>query len=92
MRDTDLYSWFLGIQAPWLVTNGELGKVWVCVAYDGGISLECPERGQAVPGYDSRKRKWCHLDTCQLHTLLVADVPPGELPGARGPPGRCPLG
>nr|WP_330178570.1 transposase family protein [Candidatus Vondammii sp. HM_W22] len=26
-------------------------------------------------GYDSRKRRWRHLDTCQYKTILVADVP-----------------
>jgi transposase len=28
-----------------------------------------------VPGYDTHACRWRHLDTCQLQTLLVADVP-----------------
>ena len=79
MRDTDLYSRILGIQAPWTVTDVELtrseGEVRVHVAHDEAIPLVCPECGQAVPGYDSRRRQWRHLDTCQLRTILVADVP-----------------
>lgn len=79
MRDTDLYAQILNVQAPWTVEDVELdrsgGEVRVHVAYDGGAPLVCPECQQAVPGYDTRQRQWRHLDTCQLRTLLVADVP-----------------
>ncbi|MCU7880077.1 MAG: transposase family protein [Candidatus Thiodiazotropha sp. (ex Lucinoma aequizonata)] len=27
------------------------------------------------PGYDTRKRSWHHLNTCQYKTILVADTP-----------------
>jgi transposase len=33
-----------------------------------------------MPGYDSRRRRWRHLDTCQLRTVLEADVPRGTCP------------
>ncbi len=79
MRDTDLYARILNVQAPWSVEDVELdqpgGEVRVHVAHDGGVPLVCPECQQAVPGYDTRQRQWRHLDTCQLRTLLVADVP-----------------
>lgn len=39
------------------------------------VPLECPECGKAAPGYGTRRRHWRHLDTCQYHTLLMADVP-----------------
>jgi transposase len=79
MRDIDLYAQILNIQAPWTVEDVELdqsgGEVRVHVARDEAAPLECPECHQAVPGYDTRQRQWRHLDTCQLRTLLVADVP-----------------
>lgn len=79
MRDTDLYARILNLQAPWLVEDVELdrsgGSVRVQVSRDSAIPLECPECHQAVPGYDTRRRQWRHLDTCQFHTLLIADVP-----------------
>src|SRR5690606_22817775 len=37
--------------------------------------LTCPKCGQVCPGYDRRPRRWRHLDTCQLKTVLEADVP-----------------
>jgi transposase len=35
----------------------------------------CPECGAAKRRYDSRSRRWRHLDTCQFQTILVAEVP-----------------
>jgi len=49
-------------------------EVAVSVSYGGG-KLTCPQCGKTCPGYDKRQRRWRHLDTCQLKTLLVADVP-----------------
>ena len=42
--------------------------------------LECPECGEACSGYDSLPRRWRHLDTCQYHTILVAEVPRCDCP------------
>jgi transposase len=78
MKDTQLYSQTLGIEKPWKVTS-----VNVSLADDenelqvqhGGGNLTCPKCGQVCPSYDKRTRRWRHLDTCQLKTLLVADVP-----------------
>ena len=49
-------------------------EVEVTVAHGGG-KLACPKCGKACAGYDKRQRRWRHLDTCQLKTLLLADVP-----------------
>jgi len=77
MRDRDLYAQILGIAAPWHVTDVRLdvpaGKVEVIVEHRGDAC--CPKCGKACPRYDTRPRRWRHLDTCQLQTLLVADVP-----------------
>ena len=40
----------------------------------------CPTCGRASPGYDTRERRWRHLDTCQYQTILVAAVPRVECP------------
>ena len=79
MRDKDLYAQILGIKSPWQVSSVELnavqGEVTVEVARESGSKLCCPTCGKESPGYDSRRRRWRHLDTCQYKTILVADVP-----------------
>ncbi|MEK6246623.1 MAG: ISL3 family transposase, partial [Planctomycetales bacterium] len=40
-----------------------------------GTVHQCPKCGVECPGYDRRQRSWRHLDTCQLKTILVAEVP-----------------
>lgn len=79
MRDKDLYSQILGIQAPWQVTHVELeveaGEVKVFIEQKSGTRQQCPKCGADCSGYDHRQRSWRHLDTCQLKTILVADVP-----------------
>ena len=78
MKDTQLYSQILGIQKPWKVSSVSVSlvddEVEVNVNY-AGDKLRCPKCGTASPRYDKRRRRWRHLDTCQLKTLLVSDVP-----------------
>ena len=79
MRDRDLYAQILGIASPWMVTDVKLdlrgSEVAVRVVVDPAATLACPECGTTSPRYDSRERRWRHLDTCQCQTILVADVP-----------------
>lgn len=79
MRDKDLYAQILGIKSPWQVADVELdvskGEVTVHVEQEAGVSSCCPNCGKQSPGYDSRRRRWRHLDTCQYKTILDADVP-----------------
>jgi len=79
MRDKDLYAQILGIKSPWQVTRVDLsvpeGEVTVQVEHAEGSMSCCPTCGKESPGYDSRPRRWRHLDTCQYKTILVADVP-----------------
>ena len=78
MRDKDLYAKILGIEAPWQVVGVELrleeGEVVIQVEHGGG-GLGCPECGETGRRYDTRERRWRHLDTCQYRTMLVAKVP-----------------
>jgi transposase len=77
MRDRDLYAKILGISAPWHVSDVVLdvaaGRVEVFVEHRGEAS--CPKCGKPCAGYDARRRRWRHLDTCQFQTYLTADVP-----------------
>jgi transposase len=79
MRDKDLYTQILGITPPWKVTDVELsvgsGEVKVFIEQRSGTVHSCPRCGVVCPGYDRRQRSWRHLDTCQLKTILVAEVP-----------------
>ncbi len=78
MRDRELYQKILGIESPWEVVDVELdmaaGEVRVHVA-NGEARLACPRCTQRCSRYDTRRRRWRHLDTCQYPTILVADVP-----------------
>ena len=79
MRDTELYARILGIERPWRVKGVELrlegGDVEVLVEHGGEGKLPCPECGESSSRYDTRRRQWRHLDTCQYRTILVAEVP-----------------
>jgi transposase len=77
VRVRALYAKILGISAPWRVTDVVLdvaaGTVEVFVEHRG--EARCPKCGKSCAGYDARRRRWRHLDTCQFQTYLTADVP-----------------
>jgi transposase len=79
MRDKDLYAQILGIKSPWQVPDVELvasqSTVTVHVGRDEKLAACCSQCARPSPGYDSRMRRWRHLDTCQYKTILVAAVP-----------------
>jgi transposase len=79
MHDIGLYAAILGIKAPWQVTAVDLQlkeeEVRVMVAARPDTRWACPSCGKPCPGYDTRRRSWRHLDTCQFKTFVVADVP-----------------
>jgi len=80
MQDRTLYARLLGIEDPWRVTDVMLRldderAVVVSVELELGATLHCPKCQSQGSRYDSRERRWRHLDTMQYHTILVADVP-----------------
>jgi len=79
MNDTQLYAQILGVGAPWRVDFVDLKlqdeKVFVSVSFDPDHTFSCPQCSEACPRYDSVKRKWRHLDTCQYETIIEATVP-----------------
>ena len=71
-------SRILKIEDPWRVAavevNLEQGEVVVHVEHDGE-ALSCPQCGQPARRYDTRRRRWRHLDTCEYRTILAAEMP-----------------
>ena len=77
MHDRELYRQILGIQTPWEVSEVEVDLPGTGVTVrirQSGEGLTCPQCRGGCPGYDTRERKWRHLDTCQYRTWLVAEV------------------
>ncbi len=56
------------------------GQVIVHVERKAGAQPCCPTCSKPAPDYDSRRRRWRHLDTCQYKTILEADVPRVKCP------------
>jgi transposase len=80
MQDRTLYARLLGIEDPWCVTDVTLRleeeqAVVVSVEMGSGIALHCPKCQNPGSRYDSRERRWRHLDTMQYRTVLVAEIP-----------------
>ena len=78
MQDTTLYEAVLGLESPWRVDDVTLKPAEETVEVQVSTPdrrLPCPKCGKPSPKYDSRTRRWRHLDTCQFQTILCADVP-----------------
>ena len=76
---TEHYAQLIDVRSPWEVTEIELShedqEVRIHVSQRSGSRLRCPECNRVCPGYDTRERRWRHLDTMQYRTLLIAQVP-----------------
>ena len=80
MKDNaELYTEILGLRAPWYVTDVELrikqGDVTVMIEAHSNTQHACPRCGERSPGYDTRRRSFRHLDTCEYKTIIIVDVP-----------------
>lgn len=79
MDELQLYDQILSLAAPWSVTSVDLSESKDCVnittEYDPNAALLCPHCGSEGSRYDSRPRRWRHLDTCQYKTYVYAEVP-----------------
>ncbi len=84
MQGRDNFSQILGIRHPWMVadvtTDAAKQVVTVLVERVPSAAFFCMTCGKECPGYDTRRRQWRHLDTCQYKTIVVADVPRIECP------------
>jgi transposase len=78
MRDVELYRTILGLTAPWTVASVDLQvpEQRLVVHVEAGPGpYPCPECGTLTGRYDSKPRRWRHLDTMQFTTWIEADVP-----------------
>jgi transposase len=101
MRDTELYAGILGLAAPWIVEAVKLDTGNQSVEVKAGCqegTLWASEAGERLPVYDHVERRWRHLNTCGLETLMVCRVPRVQTPSGKaetvpgpwaGPRRRC---
>lgn len=79
MNDIELYKNILGVRDPWEVTSVQLdlkgNTVTIKVEYAKDKNPHCPECKFEASVYDHRIRRWRHLDTCQMTTIIECDVP-----------------
>ena len=79
MNDKNLYEQILGITPPWKVTDVRMDipshSITITVGHDSGATFCCPECGKSGPIHDHRIRRWRHLPTCQLRTIIEASSP-----------------
>ena len=84
MDEKSLYAHILNLSAPWqvqsLFLDEKSGSVTVNVGIAEHTELNCPTCGKSCSIHDHRRRKWCHLDTCQFTTLVEADAPRVDCP------------
>lgn len=85
MQDRELYTHILGIQSPWTVARVDLKiedkEIHVHLEHEANTKWKCPECGELCPLYDHQpERRWRHLDTCQLRTILHAQPPRSNCP------------
>jgi transposase len=73
------YAQLIGLKQPWQVSRVEVShsdqEVRIFVVRAARPRLRCPECGVPYGGYDTRERRWRHLDTMQYRTFLIAEVP-----------------
>ena len=79
MNDKELYKRILGINGSWEVTDVQLDiikkEVLIQVEYKSEQPVNCPECQREAAKYDHKKRRWRHLDTCQMKTIIECEIP-----------------
>jgi len=84
MNDKELYKRILGINGPWEVTDVRLDiinkEVMIQVGYKTEQPVNCPECQREAAKHDHKKRRWRHLDTCQMKTIIECEIPRTRCP------------
>jgi transposase len=79
MNDKALYERILGVVGPWYVADVAIdlkgGTITIKVDHKSEARFTCPDCGCDGVTHDHRIRRWRHLDTCQLKTIIEANVP-----------------
>lgn len=79
MELSTFYNQLLGLGDHWVVTSARLeieqGQVVLEIEHDGKAHA-CPECGKPAKLHDhAPPRKWRHLDTCQMQTIIHSRLP-----------------
>ena len=73
------YGQLIGLRPPWQISQVEVShrdqEVRIFVVRASRPRLRCPECDRPCGGYDTRERRWRHLDTMQYRTFVIAEVP-----------------
>ncbi len=76
MDQLSLYNQILQLSPPWFTSKVDLiadqELVLVTVSYNEGTRFPCPKCSELCDQYDTRKRRWRYLDTCQYKTFIEA--------------------
>jgi transposase len=79
MNDKALYAKILGVVEPWYVEDVSIdfkaGTITIKVSHRTDAVFKCPDCARDSMIHDHRIRRWRHLDTCQLQTIIEANVP-----------------
>ena len=73
------YAQLIGLEPPWQVSRVEVShpdqEIQIFVVRADRPGLRCPECDRPCSGYDTRERRWRHLDTMQYRTFVIAEIP-----------------
>ena len=73
------YAQLIGLEQPWQVSRVEVShpdqEIEIFVVRADHPGLRCPECDRPCGGYDTRERRWRHLDTMQYRTFVIAEIP-----------------
>lgn len=79
MNDKTLYEKILGVTSPWHVTGVRMdlasNTITVAVEHAENATFKCPECEQFGSIHDHRVKRWRHLPTCHLRTIIEARCP-----------------
>lgn len=79
MDQLSLYNHILQLPNPWFTSAVTLleseSSILVTISYQPNTQFPCPKCQSLCERYDTRKRRWRHLDTCQYKTIIESEIP-----------------
>jgi transposase len=79
MDQLSLYNHILQLPSPWYTSAVELieseSSILVTINYQSKAKFPCPKCQKLCDSYDTRKRRWRHLDICQYKTIIESEIP-----------------
>jgi transposase len=81
----ELFSRALGLEAPWQVTKIEFSEtdqeINIYLDFPRGSRFRCPKCGRSdVPAYDTKEKRWRHLNFFQHQAYLYCPMPRVDCP------------